>query len=177
MAHTGFAASPGQMADMSQGKQSFHGMLNFANMQSFHTISQSNRVSPAAQDMAMAPGSDRLQHHDAASSSEPSVAPPLTPHPTAPPMPGPHSAPDASQASSASDQTAPAAHTSTLPGQGQVDRDRGESSEASNGASSQQLQGDSPKARWSQVSIAIFYVAVVLYNFPCLMGVGSHLLT
>lgn len=106
----------------------------------------------------MAPGSDGLQHHDAASSSEPSVAPHLTPHPTAGPMPGPHPAPDATQASSASDQTAPAAHSSILPGQAQVDRNNGERSEAS---SSQQLQGDSPKARWSQVSIAILYVAVV----------------
>ena len=117
------------------------------------TTAPSNEVSAAVQGMAMASGSDHFRHHDAASSSEPSVAPPPTPYPTAGPAPGPQPHPDASQASSASDQTVLGAHIS-MPGQGQVDRSGGESSEAFIGASSQQLQGDSPKARWSQVSIS-----------------------
>ena len=101
----------------------------------------------------MAPGSDRLHQQDAASSSEPSAAPPPTPYPTAGPAPGPQPGPDARQASSAGDHT-------SISGQGQVDRSGGDSSEASTGASSQQLQGDSPKARWSQVSISTLHIAV-----------------
>ena len=99
----------------------------------------------------MAAGSDRLHHHDAAS-SQPSVAPPPRPSPTAGPAPGPQPRLDASQASSASDHIVLGAHTS-ISGEGPSDGSGGNSSEASTGASSQQLQGDSPKARWSQVSI------------------------
>ena len=119
------------------------------------TTAPSNEVNAAVQDMAISSGSEHYRHQDAASSSEPSVAPPTTPYPTAGPAPGPQPHPDASQASSASDQTVLGAHTS-MPGQGQVDRSGGESSFI--GASSQQLQGDSPKARWSQVSISTLYI-------------------
>lgn len=120
----------------------------------------------------MAPGSDRLHHPDAGFSSEPSVAPPPTPYPTAGPASGPQPGPDASQASSASDPT-------STSGQGQVNRS-GESQEASTGASSHQLQGDSPKARWSQVRTSTLAMAVgqsfemlLFANQTCIVILGS----
>ena len=101
--------------------------------------------------MAVAPDSDLRHYHAITSSSQASVVPPPTPQPAAAPTPGFQPGPDASQASSANEHSVPGPHTS-ISGQAQVDRDSEETSETSNGASSQQLQGDSPKARWSQVS-------------------------
>lgn len=94
-----------------------------------------------------------FSRHQPSPSSEPSIAPPSTPHPHAAPIPAsqpihPQRLND-SQASSAS-----TADTSQVSVPDQVQSDRGRAAADAPEASTSAPQGDSPKARWSQVAAA-----------------------
>ena len=96
-----------------------------------------------------------FSRHQPSSSSEPSIAPPSTPHPHAASTPAsqpihPHSLDD-SQTSNASTLRADTSQAS-IPDPAQSDRGRAaaDAPEASTSAP----QGDSPKTRWSQVAAA-----------------------
>lgn len=89
------------------------------------------------------------------SSSEPSIAPPCTPHPHIPPTPAsqpihPHR-PNDSQASNASTLTADTSQASISD---HIQSDRGRAAADVPEAPTNGLPGDSPKARWSQVAAA-----------------------
>ncbi|DBA96032.1 TPA: hypothetical protein ACH3X1_001533 [Trebouxia sp. C0004] len=96
-----------------------------------------------------------FSRHQPCSFSEPSIAPPSTPHPHTAPTPAsqpihPHRLND-SQPSNASTLTADTSQAS-IPDQ--VQSDRGRAAADAPEASTSGPQGDSPKTRWSQVAAA-----------------------
>lgn len=95
-----------------------------------------------------------FSRHQPSSSSEPSIAPPSTPHPHTAPTPASqpihtHRLPNDSQTSNASTLTADSPQAS-IPDQ--VQSDRGRAAADAPEASTSGPQGDSPKTRWSQVA-------------------------
>jgi hypothetical protein len=95
-----------------------------------------------------------FSRHQPSSSSEPSIAPPSTPHPHTAPTPASqpihtHRLPNDSQTSNASTLTADSPQAS-IPDQ--VQSDRGRAAADAPEASTSGPQGDSSKTRWSQVA-------------------------